>query len=480
MLARTDILLFTLLLSGCSLAPTYQRPEMPVLPPTLGEMAPTTAPLQSSPPATLSDEEKRLVDAFSPGLDLGPLVGLALQHNAQYKIALRHVDEARAQYRLERSARMPTVAVQGELKRTQFDNAELDATNREHYAAAGAGLDFDLDFFGRIKSLSQAAQQRYFGSEQGLKAARGALIAEVLRAYTMTVASAQASLTLREADGHQQQFDKYTQRQYELGRISRDQFKQQRMAAARLHAAAVYAETQQRTARRALSILTGFDASATATGALDTIALPVPVASLRDIESTVLLGRPDVRQAEAELKARNADIGAARAAFFPAIHLSTGIGTVSDSLGGLFTSGSRAWTFNPGLTLPIFDGGRNQAQLDVAELRKDAAVAAYEQTISSAFQEVAGALDAQVALAANEAVRREQNELSQARTRAMALRVVRGLQDPTELLAEQIQTHEAALAYIEAARDLALNRIRLLHAFYGTTSYNTTTVTNHD
>ncbi len=479
MLARTNLLLFTLLLSGCSLAPTYQRPEMPVLPRTLGETAPTAAPLRPSPPAALSDEEKRLVHEFSPGPDLSPLVSLALQHNAQYKIALRQVDEARALYRLERSARMPTIAAQAELKRTQFDNPEIDATNREHYAATGASLDFDPDFFGRIKSLSQAAQDRYFASEQGLKAARGALIAEVLRAYTMAVASAQASQTLQQADGHQQQFSKYTQRQYELGRISLDQFKQQRAAAARLHAAAVNADTQQRMARRALDILTGFDAAASA-ATLESIAIPVPVASLRDIESKVLLGRPDVRQAEAELRARNADIGAARAAFFPSIHLSTGIGTVSDSLGGLFKSGSRAWTFNPGLTLPIFDGGRNQAQLDVAELRKDAAVAAYEQTISSAFQEVAGALDAQVALAANEAARRNQNEILQARTRAMALRVVRGLQDPTELLTEQIQAHEASIAYIEAARDLALNRIRLLHAFYGTDFSNTTTATNHD
>lgn len=127
---------------------------------------------------------------------------------------------------------MPTIAAQAELKRTQFDNPEIDATNREHYAATGASLDFDPDFFGRIKSLSQAAQDRYFASEQGLKAARGALIAEVLRAYTMAVASAQASQTLQQADGHQQQFSKYTQRQYELGRISLDQFKQQRAAAA--------------------------------------------------------------------------------------------------------------------------------------------------------------------------------------------------------------------------------------------------------
>lgn len=480
MLARTNLLLFTLLLSGCSLAPTYRRPEMPVLPRTLGETAPAATVLRPSPPAALSDEEKRLVDEFSPGVDLAPLVGRALRHNAQYKIALQQVDESRALYRLERSAGIPTIAMQAEIKRTRFDNPEIDATNREHYAAMGASLDFDPDFFGRIKALSQAAQERYFASEQGLKAARGALIAEVLRAYTMTVASAQASQTLQQADGHQQQFNKYTQRQYELGRISLDQFRQQRAAAARLHAAAVNAGTQQRTARRALDILTGFDTAAASAATLESIAIPVPVASLRDIESKVLLGRPDVRQAEAELRARNADIGAARAAFFPSIHLSTGIGTVSDSLGGLFKSGSRAWTFNPGVTLPIFDGGRNQAQLDVAELRKDAAIAAYEQTISSAFQEVAGALDAQVALAANEAAQRDQNEILQSRTRAMALRVVRGLQDPTELLAEQIQTHEASLAYIEAARDLALNRIRLLHAFYGTDFSNTTTATNHD
>lgn len=437
----------------------------------------------ASPPArtaaftALSSRESRLVNDFAPQRSAGQLATLtalvehALAHNAQYKLAMRRVDEARALMRMEGAARLPSVAFQAESKRTRFDNADLNETEREHYSAAGLGMDFDLDFFGRLRSLSQAAQERYVGSGYGLAATRAALIAEVLRAHSIAVATADTWRVLRSNDGYQRQLEGYARRQFELGLISRDKLDAERNAAAAHHAATVNAEAQFAVAQRALNILTGFVPSATvdAAGSVDVLAaMPLPIAALRDLDARILLDRPDIRQAEAELKARHADIGAARAAFFPSIHLSTGVGSVSESLDGLFKPGSRAWTFNPSVSLPIFDGGRNQAQLDVAELRKDAGVAAYAQTIEAAFQEVAGALDQQRALEAGEAAMRQREESLERRTRALTRRVLQGLQDTTELLDEHLRMEAASLAHIDAARDLALNRIRLLHAFYGT------------
>lgn len=476
--ARLPVFLCTLLLGGCALAPAYQRPAMPVLPATLGAAGMPTASSSNAPAAPLNPAEAQLLADFAPQHSsaqlamLTTLVEHALVHNAQYRVAMRRVDEARALSRMEDAARLPSVALQAQSKRTSFDNPDLQATEREHYSAAGLGLDYALDIFGRLRSMAQAAQDRYAGSEQGLAAVRAALIAEVLRAHTQAVASSAALGVLQATDGFQRQLDAYTQRQFDVGLISRDQRESQRAATAAHHGASIGAAARYATAQRALNILTGYVAAATldTTGGVEALAAsPLPLAALRELDARILLDRPDIRQAEAELRARHADIGAARAAFFPSIQLTTGVGSVSEDLGGLFKSGSRAWTFNPTLSLPIFDGGRNQAQLDAAELRKDAGVASYAQAIEAAFQEVAGALDQQYALQAEAAARSQRRDTLVRRTSAMALRVAQGLQDTTDLLAEQLRTEDAALAQIDAARDLALNRIRLLHAFYGTT-----------
>lgn len=477
MSARLPIFLCTLLLGGCAMAPVYQRPAMPLLPPTLGDSDLPAVSTNDAPASPLSPAEARLLADFAPQhtpLQLAMLTTLveqALAHNAQYRVAMRRVDEARALSRIEGAARLPTVSLQAESKRTSFDNPDLQASEQEHYSAAGVGLDYDLDIFGRLRSMAQAAQERYAGSEQGAAAIRAGLIAEVLRAHTQAVGGNAALRMLQSTDGYQRQLETYSRRQFDIGLISRDQLEAQRAATAAHHAATIAASARYATVQRALDILTGYAPAAKvdAAGGVEALdASPVPLAALRDLDARILLDRPDIRQAEADLKARHADIGAARAAFFPSIRLTTGVGSVSEDLGGLFKSGSRAWTFNPTVSLPIFDGGRNQAQLDVAEIRRDASVANYAQTIEAAFQEVAGALDQQHALEAEVAARRQRLDTLTQRTGAMALRVAQGLQDTTDLLAEHLRTEDAALAHIDAARDLALNRIRLLHAFYGT------------
>ncbi|KQQ44642.1 hypothetical protein ASF61_21155 [Duganella sp. Leaf126] len=450
---------------------------MPVLPATLGGAGVPAAAASSVPAVALQPAEARLLADFAPQdsparlATLTMLVGQALAHNAQYQVAMRGVAEARALARMAGAARLPVVALQAQARRTSFDNPDLEATEREHYVAAGLALDGDLDIFGRLRAMAQAARERYAGSEQGLAAVRAGLIAETLRAYSLVVSSREALRVLEAHDTDQRRLDAYTARQFDVGLISRDQRDAVRAATLGHHAATVAAASRYATAQRALAILTGYAPASMVDGSDGVAALaasPLPLAALRDLDARILLDRPDIRQAEAELRARHADIGAARAAFFPSIHLTTGVGSVSDALGGLFKPGSRAWTFNPAISLPIFDGGRNQAQLDAAELRKDAGVASYAQAIEAAFQEVAGALDQQRALEAEAAARSERRTLLTRRADATAQRVAQGLQDATELLAERLRTEDAALAHIDAARDLALNRVRLLHAFYGT------------
>lgn len=460
-------LLITVLLTGCSLNPAYQRPAV-ALPATLGTttMAPSAA--DAADAAPLSADEDRLLREFSPDPRLRALVTDALRRNADFRVASRQVEQARALQRVERAAGLPTVALRSELKRTHFNQPDLEANYKEDYAISSLAVDFDLDFFGRVRSMSQAARERYLGSEQGLVASRAALIAEVLRAYTLERAAALTLSHVREANGYQHRLAAHVQRQREVGLIAADQARQSDHETVQSDAALMRAGEARRAAARALQLMTG-SATAEDDGAPGVLPAPAAMRSWRDLDSHLLLNRPDVRQAEAELKASYADIGAARAAFFPSIRLSSGVGTVSEELGGLFKPGTRAWSFNPQIDLPIFSGGRNQAQLTIAELRKDAAIANYEKTIQTAFRDVADALEAQDSLAADEQVRRAQADLIGERAAAMARRAARELQDPQDVLAEQIQLQTSRAAQVAAQRDVVLNRIRLLQAFYGVT-----------
>lgn len=460
-------LLITVFLNGCSLNPAYQRPAV-ALPATLGgaTMAPPAG--DNADAAPLSADEDRLLREFSPDPRLRALVTEALRHNADFRVASRQVEQARALQRVERAAGLPAVALRSELKRTHFNQPDLEANYKEDYAIYSLAVDFDLDFFGRVRSMSQATRERYLGSEQGLVASRAALIAEVLKAYTLERAAALTLSHAREANGYQHRLAAHVQRQREVGLIAADQARQSDHETMQSDAALLRAEEARRAAARALQLLTG-SAATDDDGAPGALPTPAAMASWRDLDSHLLLDRPDVRQAEAELKASYADIGAARAAFFPSIRLSSGVGTVSEELGGLFKPGTRAWSFNPQIDLPIFSGGRNQAQLTIAGLRKDAAIANYEKTIQSAFRDVADALEAQDSLAADERVRRGQADLIGERVAAMARRAARGLQDRRDVLAEQIQLQTSRAAHVAAQRDVVLNRIRLLQAFYGVT-----------
>ncbi|WP_369938206.1 efflux transporter outer membrane subunit [Xanthomonas tesorieronis] len=456
------------LLGGCALAPVYERPQATV-PSTLGGVSATPAPQASAVAAVaLSEQEQRFLHDFSPDHDLAPLVQQALAHNPDFRNTVLQVQQARAQYRIERAQQMPQLGIDAQQARQSYDDARQQERYGQKLVTAAVGIDnFELDLFGKLAALSAAAQQRYLASSAGQLAARGALVAEVLRTYTLERAAAQAQTRFQAIADDSNALLAVADDQHDVGLISSDALDRQRHQADQARVRAMQAASDHAAARRALQLVAGYDAAASA-GSIEALLPTNPdTMALRDLDSAVLLQRPDIQQAEAELRARNADIGAARAAFFPSIRLSTSLGTASDVLSGLFTAGSRTWSFVPQLTMPIFDFGRNQANLDIAQLRKQAGIADYEKAIESAFREVADALDAGPVLQQREQRERTNRDREQQRIQRMERRVAQGLQDRPALLGERIAAEQAALDHLQARQELLLNRIALFRAFYG-------------
>ncbi|WCM99693.1 efflux transporter outer membrane subunit [Acidovorax sp. GBBC 1281] len=456
-----------LLVGGCSLTPPFERP-VPWVPATFIADPAGRGMASEAATAELSQDERRFLQSFSPARDLAPMVARALAHNADFRLAALKVEQARAQYGIEDSARLPQVGLQVQRDRQRFGSDALQARYGQDQAYASVGIsDFEIDFFGKMKALSEAARQRYLASAHGQQAARGALIAEVLRAYSRKLAAAQATEQMAAIDSDSAALLSIARRQHEVGTISADELDAQRTQADRIHVRALQAADDDAAALRALQLLIGYS-TGRAEGDIDGL-LPrgAPVAALRNLDSQVLLQRPDIQQAEAELRAGNADIGAARAAFFPSIRLSTSVGVASDSLSGLFNSGSRLWTFTPQLVLPIFDHGRNIAGLQLAEVRQQAGIAEYEKAVQSAFREVADALGRQATLAASETHARDNAMRERARIQRLAARTAQGLQNRSTLLSERVRASQSELDHLGIARDLVLNRIALFSAFYG-------------
>lgn len=454
------------LLAGCSMAPAYRRPDVQIPSTLVGDASPVAS--ASPAPVELTADERAFLHAFAPDRDLQPLVAKALARNADYRLAALQVEQARAQYRIERSARLPTVAIGAAQSRQRFDDKELDQRYQQDLVTTSAGIEgFELDFFGRIKSLSEAARERYLASTYGRQAARGALIGEVLRAYVLERAADEAQASARAIEDDNEALLAIAVRQHEVGLLARDELDRRRARTDQARTSAQQAGDDRRAALRALQVLAGYDVVPDA-GGLAALAAPgASLPALRDLDSKVLLQRPDIQQAEAELRAANADIGAARAAFFPSIRLSTSLGTASGDLSGLFDGGSRMWSFMPQLTLPIFDFGRNRANLDLAWTRRQAGVAEYEKTIQAAFREVADALDAQATLGQANARQGEEAARAQQRAERLSERADHGLADRTDLLEIRMQAAQAALDSTQARRDAALNRVALFRAFYG-------------
>lgn len=373
--------LIALALGGCvSMAPTLPAAQ-PAIP------AAWPMPAETAASGAAADIGWR---QFYTDPRLAQLIEWALKNNRDLRVALLNVEKARAQYRVQRADRLPSIGVTAQQQRTSGSGAGQQA-GPEYNVSLGV-TDFELDLFGRVRSLSTGALERYLAEGEASRSAQLSLIAEVANAW-LTLAADRASLQVATATRENQEASfKLTQQRHALGGASSLDVSQAQttVESARADMARYAGQVAQDT--NALRLLIGgpFDDALLPAGLDDRATMLGGLPS--GLPSDVLLRRPDIRQAEHRLRAANADIGAARAAFFPAIRLTGSIGTASNELSGLFDGGTRVWSFTPQISLPIFQGGRLRAQLAGAKADQQIALAQYEKAIQAGFREVADAL----------------------------------------------------------------------------------------
>jgi multidrug efflux system outer membrane protein len=377
------------LLAGCSLMPAYQQPAAPVPATFAGDAG--AAP--STPVAELGWR-----DVFTDP-SLQRLIEMSLANNRDLRVATLNIEKARAQYRVQDASLFPTVnaGAGGSGSRTPADLSSTGEALTAHKYSVTLGFSaYEIDLFGRVRSLSAQALEQFFSTAEARCSTQISLVAEVATSF-LTLAADEDRLKLAR-DTLQSQSDSYrlNQRSFQLGVVSALALSQAQTSVdtARVDVERYTAQVAQD--RNALVLLVGADIPDemlpkalpdTAAAASSPLAAIPP-----GLTSALLQRRPDILQAERDLKAANAYIGAARAAFYPRISLTASAGTSSSELSGLFKSGSGSWSFAPQITLPIFDGGANRANLKIATVNRDIAVTQYEKTIQTAFREVSDAL----------------------------------------------------------------------------------------
>jgi multidrug efflux system outer membrane protein len=398
-------------LSACNMAPKYVRPDMPV--PTETPAGPAyaagNAGAAGAKAATLP-ADTAWADFF-PEPRLQQVIRTALENNRDLRVSLANVEQARAQYRVQRADIFPTLGASGGATYQDQPFAAAAggggagaASGRTDIYTASAGVSaWEIDLFGRVRNLSKAAQEQFFTAQANRDAAQTALVAEVATAW-LTLAADQEKLGIaRDTLAAYAETVKLTEARLAAGVASELDVRQARTSRDQALSDIAQAMTQVAQDQNALNLLAGatLDASVLPTnladGGVTLNALPA------NLPSDVLLRRPDVIAAEHQLVAANANIGAARAAFFPKLSLTAAFGTMSLGLSNLFGSGSDYWSVAPSATLPIFDFGRNAGNLKYAKATRDAMVAQYEKAVQSAFREVAdglarrGTIDQQIA-----------------------------------------------------------------------------------
>lgn len=450
-------------LGACSMMPAYERPVAPVpasLPQTQQSAGPVSA--QAGDSAAWAD--------YFADERLRGVIALALDNNRDLRIAALNIERARAQYGIQRADLLPSIAVSGgqSAQRVPGDlNMSGEPAISRQYSANLGFASYELDFFGRVRSLEEQALQVYLGTEEARRSAQVSLVAEVANAWLRLAADRERLALARSTLETRQQSVTLVRRSLELGAVSALDLNQAEtlLQTARADAARYAALVAQD--ENALALLVGAVVPAgLQPPALDDSVAAVPVLPA-DLSSEVLVRRPDVAQAERALMAANASIGAARAAFFPRITLTASAGTASSTLDGLFDAGSGAWSFVPQIRIPIFEAGRLQASLDVAEIQRDINVAQYEKAIQSAFREVADALAERATLAEQLAARQALVQATQRSFELSEARYKGGVDSYLNLLDAQRSLYGAQLELIGTRLSDAVNRVALYKALGG-------------
>jgi NodT family efflux transporter outer membrane factor (OMF) lipoprotein len=429
-------------LAGCSQMPAYERPA-----PTVAAQFPAGA-SDTGPSAATLPWQDFIADARTRAL-----VELALQRNRDLRVAALAVEQARAALGVQQADRLPSVGV-------GLSTARSSASDL--YSAGLTLASYEIDLFGRVRALTDAAAARLLATDEARRTAALSLVAAVadtelaLRGDDALISATAQVLAARESTL------KLVKARFDAGVTAAPELRanESLVAGARVNLAALERQRLQR--ENALVLLVGgpLPADLPAPRALDQHVLPALPAGL---PSEVLLVRPDVRQAEQALIAANANIGAARAAFFPRISLTGSLGLASSDLSALFEKG--AWSFSGQLLQPLFDAGRNQANLAAAQAGRDIAVAQYEKAVQAAFREVADALAARATLATQLQAQRDQAQADTERLALVEQLVARGVASALERLdAEraQLASRQAVLQLELAVRQNAVLLYRVL------------------
>jgi multidrug efflux system outer membrane protein len=435
----------SVILTGCSMAPHYERPPPPVAP----VFPDAKAMLEAGDGATDGAAQRLAPDIgwqeFLGDPRLQRLVELALLNNRDLRLAMLNVEAAQAQYRIQRAEQVPNLSLS-----TQLTRQERSGVIQEQYNV-GLGISaFELDLFGRVRSLRDASLARYLATDQARRSAQIALVASVANAYLNGRATEERLAIVEQSLRAWEHTLRLAEVRYKSGVGSELSLRQSQTLVATAHANLTAARRASAQARNLLVFLVGQplpqDLPPARLLSEQGILADVPAG----LPSDLIERRPDILAAEQSLRATNADIGAARAAFFPRLTLTGSLGTSSSDFDDLFGSGTRVWSFVPQLTLPIFSGGRNVANLDLNWVRRNSAVAEYEKRIQMAFQEVSNGLAARATLDEEVAAL---GELVAASQRALELSVMRyegGVDSSLQLLDAQRSLYIAQQAQLQA------------------------------
>lgn len=445
--------LLTLLLSACSLAPAYNRPGLPV-PPAVSEEGPGNEGYAASFDTGWRD--------FFQDVRLQELIATSLEHNRDIQIAALAVAEARARFGVQNADRYPQLDGTG--SGSWSGTFRGDPSVRSFDVAAAPS--FEVDFFGRLKNMSESSLQQYLASAEAARTVRILLISQVAQQY---LAGRLAEERLQLATGNLEAWRKslaFIERRVQSGQSSLLELEQARSMVEAATAAVAEREREVIRAANALHLLTGsFERQALprATPLLEQALAALP----QGVSSNVLLNRPDVMEAEHTLLAANADIGAARAAFFPSISLTGNLGYMSEDLTSLISGATSFWSFLPRISLPIFTGGRNKSNLELAEIRKESSIARYEKTIQTAFREVADGLMSRASYAGQLGAQ-ERYLTSQRLVLRLAMnRYANGAVSYLEVLDAQRGIFQAEQDLLSIRRDQLNNEISLFSALAG-------------
>lgn len=453
-----------LVLAGCSFAPKYEQPALPVADAYADQST-----------ASAQDDAARFEQlgwqAVFTDPQLQALIELALANNRDLRIAIQRIQEAHAQFGIAQSDRLPTLGVggAGQVTRNPADlragGADSPAISR--FFQAGVGVTtFELDFFGRVRNLSEAAYEQFLATEQARLTVHINVVAQMAEAYFRWRSAQQLSQLMASTLESRERTLKLVNTLYEVGTASALELHQ-----AQLQLDTVKADIQQMKrvemqAYNAMTLLVGTtipdDLPAAAPFSREQVIADIPVG----LPSSLLERRPDIVAAEHQLKAAYANVGAARAAFFPNISITGLLGFASSSLGSLFNGGHGYWQYSPQITMPLFAGGVKGAY-DLAQARQNIAISTYEKTIQVAFKEVSDALAGEATYAEQLNALRQMEHSAAETLRLANLRYETGIDSFLQVQTAEINLYSAQQLFVQTGMESLLNRVMLYKALGG-------------